>query len=97
MAFLTELSNKAFPNSAGKAKAEEPAPFLLMILKKCTFYRIDASLVYRLNYSDLLALIVEFDIQALKDYLYQKKDAFKGEKEIVDVAPEDVGKALAKL
>ena len=97
MAFLTELSNTAFPKSNIRSKEEEPAPFLLMLLKKCTVYKIDASIIYRLNYSDLLALIIEFDIQAIKDYLHQKKEIQKGDKEVVDVVPEDVGKTLTKL
>lgn len=44
-------------------------PFVFTIIKKCQRYSIPFELMKRLNYSDLLALIIEYDIDAVLEYL----------------------------
>ncbi len=58
---------------SGDSKPDKDAstrpPFVFMLVKKCQKYGIDYHMMKRLNYSDLLALIVEYDIEATKEHL----------------------------
>ena len=46
---------------------------MILLLRKCNKYKIPYEMMKRLNYTDLLAMIVEYDIDAINDYLRQKK------------------------
>ena len=45
------------------------APLVFNIIRKCQKYGIDYEIMKRLNYRDLLALLVEYDIETLKEHL----------------------------
>lgn len=64
--------NKKVPSGTGKPQAAN-APFIFTLLKKCIAYKIPYDLMERLNYTDLLYMVVEYDIQTIKDYLRQKE------------------------
>jgi len=63
--------NKKIPGSA-KPQAVN-APFIFTLIKKCIQYKIPTDLMERLNYTDLLYMVVEYDIQSIKDYLRSKE------------------------
>lgn len=58
--------------SSGTSQAAN-APFIFTLMKKCITYKIPYDLMDRLNYTDLLYMVVEYDIQTVKDYLRQKE------------------------
>lgn len=85
MEILSKLSKKV------PGKPREPhAPFIFTILKKCIHYKIDYALMERLNYNDLLYLVVEYDIESIEKYLQQreKERLDKRGVEIVEATPE---------
>lgn len=56
-------------------------PFSISLFMKCKQYQIPIELVKRLNYNDLLYLIVEYDIETLKTKfreLEQNRQAKRG-------------------
>ena len=65
---LAKLSKKL--STTGKASTHNP-PFIFTLIKKCKTYNIQYELMSRLNYYDLLYLVVEYDIEAIKDNLKQ--------------------------
>lgn len=65
---LAKLS-KRLPTT-GKASAHNP-PFVFTLIKKCRTYNIQYELMCRLNYYDLLYLVVEYDIESIKENLKQ--------------------------
>jgi hypothetical protein len=67
---LSDL-NKRIAQSAKPQAAS--APFILTLIKKCNSYKIPYSLMERLNYTDLLYMVVDQDIDTIKDYLRQKE------------------------
>ena len=56
--------------SATKARQHNP-PFVFTLIKKCKTHQIPYELMCRLNYYDLLYLIIEYDIEAVEEHLRQ--------------------------
>ena len=50
-------------------------PFVFTLFQKCKKYGIDYGLMCELNFNDLLALIVEYDIVAIKDYFKELQNS----------------------
>lgn len=74
-------------------------PFSLSIFKKCVEYNIDFSLVKHLHFYDLQCLIIQFDINKVKDYLRQEeqKDLNKrGISSVKDISGNDALKFLGR-
>lgn len=65
---LAKLGKK-IPSTTKVSKCNPP--FIFTLLKKCKTYCISYELMCRLNYFDLLYLIVEFDIEAIRENLHQ--------------------------
>lgn len=65
-----------------------------MLLQKCERYNIDYNLMCDLNYNDLKALIIEYDIQSVKEYFRSKQKDLDNARdvEIVDATDEDVAR-----
>jgi hypothetical protein len=61
-------------------------------------YNIDYQLMTRLNYIDLKALIIEYDIENLEKYLRQKRQITQDQLgvEVREATDEDVKKYFAK-
>lgn len=61
-------------------------------------YNIDYQLMIRLNYIDLKALIIEYDIENLEKYLRQKRQITQDQLgvEVREATDEDVKKYFAK-
>jgi len=61
-------------------------------------YHIDYQLMTRLNYIDLKALIIEYDIENLEKYLRQKRQITQDQLgiEVREATDEDVIKYFAK-
>lgn len=51
------------------------APFIFTLLKKCIQYNIPTNLMERLNYTDLLYMVVDYDIQNVREHLKRKEEA----------------------
>lgn len=64
--------NKKLPTTV-QASTHNP-PFIFTLIKKCRTYNIQYELMSRLNYYDLLYLVVEYDIEAIKENLRQMED-----------------------
>ena len=75
-------------------KPDDGPPYLFMLLQKCERYNIDYNLMCDLNYNDLKALIIEYDIQSVKEYFRSKQKALDNARgvEIVDATDEDVAR-----
>jgi len=67
-------------------------PFIFTMIQKCNKYGIAYELMCRLNYYDLKALVVEYDIQYLKEYLKQLESSrnAKLNREVIDASNEDI-------
>jgi len=64
----------------------------LNLIDKCQRYGISYDLMKRLNYTDLLAMVVERDIKVLEDHLRQRerdRQAANGV-EVVEATNEDI-------
>lgn len=61
-------------------------------------YNIDYQLMTRLNYIDLKALIIEYDIENLEKYLRQKRQITQDQLgvEVREATDEDIKKYFAK-
>lgn len=81
----------------GKPQAPH-APFIFTVMKKCITYRISYELMERLNYNDLLYLIVEYDIESIEKYLQQKEKERLDKRgvEVVEATPEMAGQFFSK-
>lgn len=66
------------------------APFIFTLIKKCIHYKIPTDLMDRLNYTDLLYMVVEYDIQSIKDYLRSKERERLDKRgvEVTQISPE---------
>jgi len=64
--------NEKVTGGTGNPQAAN-APFIFTLMKKCIAYKIPYDLMERLNYTDLLYMVVEYDIQTVQDYLRQKE------------------------
>ena len=53
--------------------ASSDSQYIFTLLRKCEHYRIPYDLMCRLNYTDLLALVVEHDIATVEEYLRRTK------------------------
>lgn len=76
---------------AGQGKPQAAgAPFILTLMQKCIEHNIPYSLMERLNYTDLLYLVVEYDILKVKDYLRQKEQERLSKRgvEVTQLSPE---------
>ena len=80
--------NKRLPGSA-KPQAVS-APFIFTLIKKCIQYQIPTDLMERLNYTDLLYLIIEYDIKNVQDYLKHKEQERLSKRgvEVTELSPE---------
>jgi len=67
---LSDLNRRIASNEPNQAAN---TPFIFILIKKCITYNIPYALMERLNYTDLLALVIEYDIQTVKEYLRQKE------------------------
>lgn len=84
---------------AGSAKPQAAnAPFVFTLMQKCIEYQIPANLMERLNYTDLLHLVVEYDIRKVQDYFRKKEQARLEERgvEIQDLTPEQATSFLRR-
>jgi hypothetical protein len=76
---LSKLAKK-LPDNGKKLDKNRP-PFIFSLLKKCEHYHIDYTLMCDLNYNDLLALVIEYDISAIKEHfedLQKQKNDSRG-------------------
>ncbi len=73
--YLMELIKKLSDNKVPK---KHRSPFVFSLLQKCQNYGIPYQLMCEINYNDLLALIVEYDISALKDHFKSKQKELEG-------------------
>lgn len=67
---LSDLNQRIASNGSTQAAN---TPFIFILIKKCITYKIPFELMERLNYTDLLAIVIDYDIQTVKDYLRQKE------------------------
>ena len=67
---LSDLSKRIASN--GKPQ-QQSAPFIFTLMQKCITYKIPYDLMERLNYTDLLYMIVDYDIKTVLDLLRQKE------------------------
>lgn len=84
---LSDL-NKRIAGS-GKPQAAN-APFVFTLIQKCIEYRIPYDLMERLNYTDLLYLVVENDIRTMQEYFRQKEHERQSKRgvEVTELSPE---------
>ena len=61
---LSDLSKRIASN--GKPQ-QQSAPFIFTLMQKCITYRIPYDLMDRLNYTDLLYMVVDYDIKTVLD------------------------------
>lgn len=53
-----------------KQQSKKPnPPFIFTLIKKCNDYKISYDLMCRLNYNDLMYLVIEYDIEAVQSTL----------------------------
>lgn len=76
--------------STKESSKKSNSPAIMTIMQKCIDYNIPYHLMKRLNYNDLLCMIVNYDIIKIKEYLKEKSRLEKNDKdyEIVDATPE---------
>lgn len=84
---LSDLSKRIASN--GKPQ-QQSAPFIFTLMQKCITYRIPYDLMERLNYTDLLYMVVDYDIKTVLDLLRQKEQERLNKRgvEIEEVSPE---------
>lgn len=82
MEFLVRLGEKI-----GIKKTKHAVSQILSLIKKCQKYGISYELMCRLNYYDLLAMVVEYDIDTIKENLALIK---KKEMQVEDATNEDI-------
>lgn len=74
-------------------------PFSIRIFRKCIEYHIDPALIRHLHLYDLECLLIQFDIQKVKEYLdAEQKKSLKsqGIKEIKDIDGNEALKFLGR-
>lgn len=54
-----------------KDEKQSSSHFIITLIKKAMSYGIDYELMKRLNYYDLLALIIEYDIENVREHIRQ--------------------------
>lgn len=84
---LSDLSKRIASN--GKPQ-QQSAPFIFTLMQKCITYKIPYDLMERLNYTDLLYMVVDYDIKTVLDLLRQKEQERLNKRgvEIEEVSPE---------
>ena len=75
---------------SGNQSGVPHSPFIFTLIKKCSKYKIPYELMCRLNYNDLLYLVVEYDISSMEQYLQQKTQMERNKRgiDVVDATPE---------
>ncbi len=73
-------------------KSKSGPPSVLSIIKKSQQYGIDYNIMRQLNYQDLLALLVEYDIDAARDALrlLERERQVANGYEVVEATNEDI-------
>lgn len=73
-------------------KSKSGPPSVLSIIKKSQQYGIDYNIMRQLNYQDLLALLVEYDIDAARDALrlFARERLAASGYEVVEATNEDI-------
>jgi hypothetical protein len=79
-------------------KTNQDTPFILLLLKKCESYNIPYQMMCDLNYTDLLALIIEYDIETIAEHYKQleRQRLQKQNIEVQDLNEESVVSFLKK-
>lgn len=57
----------------GAESKDTGTPFILKLIMKCQKYKIEYATMKQLNFSDLLALVIECDIRSYKEYIDSKE------------------------
>jgi|GEM_PF-2077984 len=83
---LYELSKKVRNEPVDKEK-NLGLPFILKVFKLCKRYGIEHEMIKSLSYNDLLALILDFQIDDYKQYLRIQKQQ-KRDDEVIELSPE---------
>ena len=75
-----------------KDEKESGSHFIITLLKKATSYGISYDLMKRLNYHDLLALVIEYDIENVREHLrmLQKQKNERLNREVKIASNEDI-------
>lgn len=68
------------------------SPFVYTLIQSCIRYKIPYDLMCRLNYTDLLGIVIEFDIDSQRDNLrfLEKERKQKLGYEVVEATDEDI-------
>lgn len=84
---LSDLNKRIASN--GKPQ-QQSAPFVFTLIQKCIAYKIPYDLMERLNYTDLLYMVVEYDIKTIQDYFRQKEQERLSKRgvEVEELSPE---------
>lgn len=85
-----KLGNRLNPQPS-KRQSDGP-PSIIKLMKKAIQYSIDHAMMDRLNYVDLLALIVEMDIDTVTEALNQKEQRQRAQKgyEVRNASNQDI-------
>lgn len=89
VATLNQLQSKVYGNKSGGSDL----PDILIVLKATTRYGISHEMIKKLSYNDLLAIIIDYQIQELREYL-NNKNKQQGNKEVIHLDVKGVTKFL---
>lgn len=72
------------------AKTDYAPPSIITVVNKCIRHKISYELMERLNYTDLLYMIIDFEINEVKSYLanLERDRQSKRGVEVVEASPE---------
>lgn len=92
MRLVKKLPDKPCKNSLA-------VPFSITIFKKCIKFRIDTALIKHLHFFDLQCLIIQFEIQEIREYLEneeKKKLQKRGIKDVKQISGAEAIKFLGR-
>ncbi len=86
---LANLAKKLKNTGAGR---NTDSPSIFTVIQKCVHYQIPYQLMASMNYNDLLYLVIEKDIESVKEQLEfkRKQDLNKRGIEVVPATNEDI-------
>jgi hypothetical protein len=68
-------------------------PSVIQVIKKCEKYGVSHGIMCELNYTDLLALVIEYDIETVQEHLRmleQQRRAKNGFASVREASNEDI-------
>jgi hypothetical protein len=71
-------------NKISGKRSDVHLPFILMLFKNCVRFGISQEMIKSLSYNDLLALVMDFQIDEIEEHLKSKQGSKHQEKQYLD-------------